>query len=54
MEAPSSTIPLILTKLHRHPLPRDLVRRAGSVAWLSLDEADGDLRMFLSYVVAAV
>jgi LuxR family maltose regulon positive regulatory protein len=31
-----------------------LESRAGAVAWLSLDETDGDLRRFLSYVVTAV
>jgi LuxR family maltose regulon positive regulatory protein len=91
MDARKSTIPVIRTKLHRPPLPRDLVRRdalhdwlddgghqplilvsapagygksvfvsqwlesrAGPSAWVSLDKTDGDLRAFLSYVVAAV
>jgi len=86
-----SVDPVLETKLHRPPLPHDLVRRENLIAlldkersrpltlvsapagygksilvaswlehsdwpstWLSLDVGDGDLRTFLTYVVAAL
>ena len=87
----ADTLPIIQTKLHRPPLPRDLVARprltnlldrqlqrpltlvsapAGygkstlisgwvenvdcSVAWVSLDEQDSDIVVFISYFLGAI